>query len=126
MFLISKLWEGKYNMRTMMFITIVTLLTMQMAKSDEKYQMCKDKETWFEKNWCETVEFQKQGWEQGKKDLAKTKVDLQNLPANTIMFVKETPTNVSNFVKDTSNGVSNWATSEWNSIKEYQKKSWSK
>ena len=35
-------------MRTMMFIIIVTLLTMQMAKSDEKYQMCKDKKTWFE------------------------------------------------------------------------------
>lgn len=113
-------------MRTMMLITIVTLLTMQMAKSDEKYPMCKDKETWFEKTWCETAEFQKQGWEQGKKDLAKTKVDLTNLPSNTINFVKEAPTNVGNFVKDTGNGISNWASKEWNSIKEYQSKTWSK
>jgi hypothetical protein len=126
-------------MRIMMFLTIITLLTMSMAKSNEMdtdkrnpgkdkvdYVNCEDKESWFEKNWCETVEYQKQGWAQGKKDLAKTKVDLQNLPANAVTFVKETPTNVSNFVKDTGNGISNWASKEWNSIKEYQKETWSK
>jgi len=113
-------------MRTMMFLTIITLMTMTIAKSDEKYPMCADKTSWFEKNWCETVEFQKQGWAQGKKDLAKTKEDFANLPSNTIKFVKETPTNVGNFVKDTGNGVSNWAAKEWNSIKEYQKETWSK
>ena len=113
-------------MRIMMFLTIITLMTMAIAKSDEKYLMCKDKQTWLEKNWCETVEFQKQGFEQSKKDLAKTKVDLKNLPANTVNFVKETPNNVSNFIKDTGNGVSNWASKEWNSIKEYQKKAWVK
>ena len=126
-------------MRTMMFLTIITLLTMSIAKSDMDtdtrnpgkdkkvdYSMCENKESWFEKNWCETVEFQKQGWVQGKKDLAKTKVDLQNLPSNTVNFVKEAPTNIGNFVKDTGTGVSNWATKEWNSIKEYQKETWSK
>jgi hypothetical protein len=54
-------------MRTMMLLTVITLLTMNMAKSEEnKYPMCADKNNWFEKNWCETVEFQKQGWKDGE------------------------------------------------------------
>ena len=113
-------------MRTMMFLTIITLITMSVAKSDEKYPMCADKTTWFERTWCETVEFQKQGFAQSKVDLANTKKDLQNLPSNTVNFVKETPKNVGSFVKNTGNGISNWANKEWNSIKEYQKKTWSK
>ena len=40
---------------------------MTMAKSEEnKYPMCADKNNWFEKNWCETVEFQKEGWQEVK------------------------------------------------------------
>ena len=96
------------------------------GKDKIDYINCEEIETWYEKQWCETVEYQKKGWAQGKKDLAKTKVDLQNLPANAVTFVKETPTNVSNFVKDTGNGISNWASKEWKSIKEYQKETWSK
>jgi hypothetical protein len=54
-------------MKTMMLLTIITLLTITMAKSEEnKYPMCADKNNWFEKNWCETVEFQKEGWQEGK------------------------------------------------------------
>ena len=114
-------------------------MTMAIAKSGEMdvdkrnpgndkvdYTNCEDKQSWFEKNWCETVEYQKQGWAQGKKDLAKTKEDLSNLPVNTINYVKEVPTNVEIFIKDTGTGVSNWAAKEWNSIKEYQKETWSK
>lgn len=125
-------------MRTMMLLTIITLLTMSIAKSDMDkdtrnpgkdkvdYTNCEDKQSWFEKEWCEFVEYQKAGWAQGQKDLAKTKEDLANLPSNTVNFVKQAPTNIGNFAKDTGNGVSNWATKEWNSIKEYQSKTWSK
>ena len=108
------------------YIMIATLLFSTSAIANEKYPMCVDKTTWFERTWCETVEFQKQGWKDGKQDLANTKVTLQNLPSNTVKFVKETPSNVGNFVKNTGNGISNWASDEWNNIKEYQKKTWSK
>ena len=109
------------------YIMIASLLFSTSAlANDSKYPMCADKTTWFEKTWCETVEFQKQGWQDGKQDLANTKVAFQNLPSNTVKFVKETPSNVGNFVKNTGNGISNWASKEWNDIKEYQKKTWSK
>jgi len=140
MYLILKQWEGKYNMRVMMLLIIITLMTMAVAKSEGSmdsdnrnpgkdkvnYDVCESKTSWLEKNWCETVEFQKQGFNQSKIDLSKSKEDLKNLPGNTVNFVKQTPENVSNFVKDTSNGISNWASDEWNSIKDYQKKAWSK
>lgn len=114
-------------MRTMMFITIVTLLTMKVAKSEEtKYPMCMDKTSWIEKNWCETVEFQKQGWEEGKMDLAKTKQDLKTLPDRFSKGVKEAPEKTKTFFVNTGNGISNWAKNEWTSIKEYQSKTWSK
>jgi len=126
-------------MRTIMLLTIITLMTMAIAKSSEMdadkrnpgtdkidYSMCEDKLSWFEKEWCEIVEFQKVGFEQSKKDLAKTKEDLSNLPANTINYVKEVPTDVEIFIRDTGTGVSNWAAKEWHSIKEYQKETWSK
>lgn len=88
------------------------------------YTVCEDKQSWFEKSWCETVEFQKQGWEQSKKDLAKTKEDLSNLPDNTVKFINEAPTNVGNFIRNTGTGISNWAAKEWHSIKEYQSRTW--
>jgi hypothetical protein len=74
-----KLWGKKYNMKTMMLLTIITLLTMTMAKSEEnKYPMCADKNNWFEKSWCETVEFQKVGWQEGKEQLANDKETVTN------------------------------------------------
>jgi len=126
-------------MRTMMLLTIITLMTMALAKSSEMdadkrnpgtdkidYSICEDKVSLFEKEWCEMVLYQKQAWTQSKKDLAKTKEDLSNLPTNTINYVKEVPTNVEIFIRDTGTGVSNWAAKEWHSIKEYQKETWSK
>ena len=88
------------------------------------YTVCEDKQSWFEKSWCETVEFQKQGWAQGKKDLAKTKEELSNLPDKTVKFASEAPTNVGNFIRNTGTGISNWAAKEWHSIKEYQSRTW--
>ena len=78
-------------MRTMMLLTIITLLTMSIAKSEEtntnivteKVTVVKD---WFQKEWNETVEFQKAGWEQGKTQTAnnikKIKGFFSNLTTN--------------------------------------------
>jgi len=69
-------------MRTMMLITIITLMTMAIAKSDnmdsdkrnsgiDKYPMCKQVD-WFERSWCETKEFQKEGWVEAKEQNKRT------------------------------------------------------
>ena len=71
------------------------------ARADEKYPMCKQYTTWYEKNWCETKEFQKQGWEDGKKDLAKTKEDIKNLPTTVSTGV----TNLVNWVSDGTRNI---------------------
>ena len=34
---------------------------------------------WFQKEWNETVEFQKQGWQDGKDQFARTKESIANL-----------------------------------------------
>ena len=59
-----------------------------MAK-ETKYPMCTDKTDWFEKNWCETVEFQKQGWEDGKAQLAKDKETVTTFFNKVISYVTQ-------------------------------------
>ena len=51
-----KLWEGKYSMRTMMLITIMVLLTMTMAKSEEAeyYDLTDGKKVYMQKKVEET------------------------------------------------------------------------
>jgi hypothetical protein len=39
---------------------------------------------WFEKEWNQFVEYQKQGWTEGKEQLALNKQQLENLP-NTVV-----------------------------------------
>jgi uncharacterized protein YjbK len=87
-------------MKTMMFLTIITLLTMTTAKSEEnKYPMCADKNNWFEKNWCETVEFQKKGWEQGKNDLNKLPSDLAAAPGKIVSDFENMFNSIGNGIK---------------------------
>jgi len=38
-----------------------------------------EEQNWFQKQWNETVEFQKQGWQDGKDQLSKNKIQVQNL-----------------------------------------------
>ena len=78
-------------------------------KLDVDYSVCQNKTSWFERNWCETVEFQKVGWEQGKKDL-------KALPGN----LKAAPGIIGNDIKNTftqlGQGVSNVMTSISNKV----------
>ena len=63
---------------------------MTTAKSEEnKYPMCADKNNWFEKSWCETVEFQKEGWEQGKMQLANDKQVITNFFDKVVIYVTQ-------------------------------------
>jgi hypothetical protein len=73
-----------------MLMTIIAIMTATMAKSEEnKYPMCADKATWFEKNWCETVEFQKDGWEQGKTQLANDKETVTNFVDRIVTYITQ-------------------------------------
>ena len=56
-------------MRTMMLITIITLMTMAIAKSEE-VTMDQKVKNYIVKEWNDIKEFQKAGWEQGKKQNA--------------------------------------------------------
>jgi hypothetical protein len=73
-----KLWEGKYSMRTMMLLTIITLLTMSIAKSEEVTMDQKIK-NYIVKEWNDTKEFQKAGWESAKQQNKKNWNNLKSL-----------------------------------------------
>ena len=53
-------------MRTMMLLTIITLMTMAIAKSEE-VTMDQKVKNYIVKEWKDIKEFQKAGWEEGKK-----------------------------------------------------------
>ena len=55
-------------MRTMMLLTIITLMTMAIAKSEETIDT--KVKNYIVKEWNDIKEFQKAGWEQGKKQNA--------------------------------------------------------
>jgi len=73
-----KLWEGKYSMRTMMLLTIITLMTMAIAKSEE-VTMDQKVKNYIVKEWNDIKEFQKAGWEEGKKQNAKNWSKIKSL-----------------------------------------------
>ena len=52
-------------MRTMMLLTIITLMTMAIAKSEETIDT--KVKNYIVKEWNDIKEFQKAGWEEGKK-----------------------------------------------------------
>ena len=72
-----KLWEGKYNMRTMMLLTIITLMTMAIAKSEETIDT--KVKNYIVKEWNDIKEFQKAGWEEGKKQNAENWSKIKSL-----------------------------------------------
>jgi len=56
-------------MRTLMMLTIITLMTMAIAKSEEATIDTKVK-NYIVKEWNDIKEFQKAGWEEGKEQNA--------------------------------------------------------
>jgi len=65
-------------MRTMMLLTIITLLTMVIAKSEE-VTMDQKVKNYIVKEWNDIKEFQKAGWEEGKKQNAENWSKLKSL-----------------------------------------------
>ena len=55
-------------MRTMMLLTIITLMTMAIAKSEETIDT--KVKNYIVKEWNDIKEFQKAGWEEGKEQNA--------------------------------------------------------
>ena len=72
-------------MRTMMLLTIITLMTMAIAKSEE-VTMDQKVKNYIVKEWNDIKEFQKAGWEQGKtqtvNNIKKIKGFFSNLTTN--------------------------------------------
>jgi hypothetical protein len=64
-------------MRTMMLITIMVLLTTTMAKSEETVET--KVKNYIVKEWNDIKEFQKAGWEEGKKQNANNWNKLKSL-----------------------------------------------
>ena len=65
-------------MRTMMLLTIITLMTMAIAKSEE-VTMDQKVKNYIVKEWNDIKEFQKVGWEEGKKQNAENWSKLKSL-----------------------------------------------
>ena len=64
-------------MRTMMLLTIITLMTMAIAKSEETIDT--KVKNYIVKEWKDIKEFQKAGWEEGKKQNAKNWSKIKSL-----------------------------------------------
>jgi len=64
-------------MRTMMLLTIITLMTMAIAKSEETIDT--KVKNYIVKEWNDIKEFQKAGWEEGKKQNAENWSKLKSL-----------------------------------------------
>ena len=58
-------------MRTMMFLTILVLLTTKLNANSVT--------EWANKTWTETVEYQKSAWQNGKEQNAKNVETIKNL-----------------------------------------------
>ena len=58
-------------MRTMMFLTILVLLTTKLNANPVT--------EWVNKTWTETVEYQKSAWQNGKEQNAKNVETIKNL-----------------------------------------------
>ena len=64
-------------MRTMMLLTIITLMTMAIAKSEETIDT--KVKNYIVKEWNDIKEFQKAGWEEGKKQNAENWSKIKSL-----------------------------------------------
>jgi len=73
-------WEGKYSMRTMMLITIVTLVTMGIAKSEETMDV--KVKNYIQNEWTDIKEYQKASWQAGKEQNAKNVAKIKSFFTN--------------------------------------------
>ena len=66
------MWNMKNTMLFAASIVVVILISMSMANANPVMN-------WFETEKNKTIEFQKKGWADGKKQLAQTKQSILNL-----------------------------------------------
>lgn len=58
-------------MRTLMMLTILAIMTMTIAKAEEKYNYSEcENLNWVQKQICEAKIFQKTNWQNGKEQTA--------------------------------------------------------
>ena len=69
-------------MRTMMLITIVTLITMGIAKSEETMDV--KVKNYIQNEWTEIKEYQKASWQAGKEQNAKNVAKIKSFFTNLI------------------------------------------
>jgi len=80
-------------MKTMMLLTIITLLTMSVAKSEEKTvtvteftntvkQIPSNVSNWATNEWTDIKEYQKASWQAGKEQNAKNLAKIKSFFAN--------------------------------------------
>ena len=80
-------------MRTMMMLTIITLLTMAIAKSEEKTitvteftntvkQVPSNVSDWAQSEWADIKEHQKIAWQKGKEQNAKNWSNIKSFFTN--------------------------------------------
>ena len=69
-------------MRTMMLITIVTLVTMGIAKSEETMDV--KVKNYIQNEWTEIKEYQQASWQAGKEQNAKNVAKIKSFFTNLI------------------------------------------
>jgi len=67
-------------MRTMMLITIVTLITMGIAKSEETMDV--KVKNYIQNEWTDIKEYQKASWQAGKEQNAKNVAKIKSFFTN--------------------------------------------
>jgi len=85
-------------MKTLMMMTILAIMATTMVKSEEvKKDIVTEKVTetatvirvWMEKEWIDIKEYQKQGWEDGKIQLANDKETVTNFFDKVVTYVTQ-------------------------------------
>lgn len=102
--------KAAYILIISMVLSFFALANSVMAEDDASlpeihsaqvidYTSCEMKKTWFEKEWCRTVEFQKAGWKKGKEDLKALPGQIAKVPSHIANDVK-------NLFQSISTGIS--------------------
>ena len=76
-------------------------------KLDVDYTMCQSKTSWFEKEWCRTVEYQKVSYQKGKEDLKALPGNLKAAPGKIGNDLKNTFSQLGQGISQVMSSISN-------------------
>ena len=93
------MWNRKYDLIGAGVFALMLLLILMFAPKAvaNETNQTKQLNDWFEKQYNEFISFQKQGWEDGKAQLALNKEQIVNLPETLTVSVTQTFTDVSSY-----------------------------